>query len=518
MNAPGAPVEIELKLAIDPDRAAALRAHPAIVALARGTPRIDRTVTVYHDTADRRLWRAGIAVRVRRIRRTHVMTVKGPPEADATSGIVARPEIEWPVPGDAVDTMRLATTPWRATIVKALRHGPIEPAFATRFSRESRPITFPDGTTATLALDRGTIEAGPRRAPISEVELELVRGERAKLLDLAVLLAMDLDLLIEPRSKAERGFALADGTRDAPSRARDPDHREDASAGDAIAATIAECLRQVERNAVGLREDVHRDPEWIHQLRIGVRRLRSALALGEDIVDAPLLDALRSDTRWVLDALGPARDLDVFTGETLPAALADFERTAASATPGAVAVRALARRAVARRRSADADARACVASGRFTRFVLTASRATAATHATSASAESAMRFAVRVLDRRASRLARAGAKLAVAGTDERHAVRIAAKKLRYAAEFFAAWFPRKRTRAYRDALALLQQVLGEWNDAAVAPRIAASIAGPTAPAAVAVDAWAAGRAGDAARRLDAAWARFAVAKPFWTRA
>lgn len=518
MNAPGAPVEIELKLAIDPDRAAALCAHPAIVALTRGAPRIDRTVTVYHDTKDRRLWRVGIAVRVRRIRRTHVMTVKGPAERDATSGIVARPEIEWPVPGDAVDTLRLATTPWRSTFTRALRHGPIGPVFATRFSRESRPITFPDGTTATLALDRGTIEAGARRAPISEVELELVRGDRAKLLDLAVLLAMELDLQIEPRSKAERGFALADGARAAPSRARDPDHGNDATAGEAIAATIVECLRQVERNAVGLREDARGDPEWVHQLRIGVRRLRSALALGEGIVDASLLDALRTDTRWVLDALGPARDLDVFTGETLPAALADFERTAASATPGAVAVRALARRAAARRRSADADARSCVASGRFTRFVLTASRAAAAAHATSASSESALRFAVRVLGRRATRLARAGAKLAVAGTDERHALRIASKKLRYAAGFFAAWFPKKRTRAYRDALAHLQQALGEWNDAAVAPRIAASIAGPTAPAAVAIEAWAAGRARDAARRLDAAWMRFAAAKPFWTRA
>ncbi len=126
-------------------------------------------------------------------------------------------------------------------------------------------------------------------------------------------------------------------------------------------------------------------------------------------------------------------------------------------------------------------------------------------------------FAARVLGRRARRLAKAGAGLARAGADERHEVRIAAKKLRYAAEFFAALFPRKRARSYRDALAGLQQALGEWNDAAVAPRIAAAIAGPAAPSAVAIEAWSAARTGDVAARLDEAWAAFAGARPFWTR-
>ncbi|MCE7878003.1 MAG: CHAD domain-containing protein, partial [Betaproteobacteria bacterium PRO3] len=121
------------------------------------------------------------------------------------------------------------------------------------------------------------------------------------------------------------------------------------------------------------------------------------------------------------------------------------------------------------------------------------------------------------LARRHRRLLRAGEGLAACTPEERHAFRIAAKKLRYATEFFAALFPRKRTRVYRDALAGLQQVLGEWNDAAVAPRIAATIAGPAAVATVAIEAWAAGRASDAARRLDDAWAHFVAAKPFWSR-
>ncbi|MCE7877379.1 MAG: CYTH domain-containing protein, partial [Betaproteobacteria bacterium PRO3] len=155
MDAAGAPVEIELKLAIAPERVAALRAHPALRDVVRGACRSDRLVAVYHDTPDRRLLNAGVALRVRRLGASFVMTVKGPPAEDAASGIVSRPEVEWPVAGDAIDTMRLATTPWRAVFAKALRRGPLAPVFTTRFTRTSWPLSFPDGTTATFALDRG---------------------------------------------------------------------------------------------------------------------------------------------------------------------------------------------------------------------------------------------------------------------------------------------------------------------------------------------------------------------------
>lgn len=518
MDTTGAPIEVELKLAVDPARAASLRTHPALRAAVRGRRRSDRIVATYHDTPDRRLWRAGVALRVRRIGHRHILTVKGPPEGSAASGIVSRPEFEWPAQGDSIDAMRLATTPWRSLFAKALRGGELGPVFVTRFERQSWPLRFADGTSAIFALDRGTIEAGSRSAPISEIEIELEHGDAGRLLELAVTLARDVPLLPEPRSKAERGFVLASGARDQPSRALDIVHAKGSSAGAALAATIAECLRQVERNAVGLREASARDPEWIHQLRIGVRKLRSCLALCTDMVDDAALETLRRDTRWVLDALGTARDLDVFAGETLPAALADLARSGSSSAPVTPALRELGRKAATRRHAADAAALACVTSGRFTRFLLEANRAAGSLADTDAAREPATRFAARVLERRAIRLTAAGGALARAGVDERHAVRIAAKKQRYATECFASLFPRRRTRVYREALAGLQQVLGEWNDAAVAPRVVAAIAGPASLATVAIEAWSAGRAASTARHLDSAWSTFAEAKPFWTRA
>ena len=524
---PGSPVvqvEIELKLAIPPSAVRALRAHPAVRELARGRARTSRVVTTYHDTPDRRLARAGLALRVRRDGKRWSMSVKS--EASGPGAAIAvRRELEWPLRGPAIDRLRLASTPWwRPTFEKALRKGTLAPAFSTSVARTTQALAFPDGTEATLAVDLGRIVApdrgrGARGMRIAEVELELSRGDRRRPLELATRLAADLPLLVEPRSKAERGYALADAVDPSPSRARDVEFADDATAHEAIASVIGECLRQIAHNAVGLREAGPQDPEWVHQLRIGVRRLRSTFAFADGLVDVVAVEALRHETRWVLDALGTARDLDVFVGETLPAAARDLAQSGRDDGAASAALEGLARRAATRRRAARAAALECVGSARFTRFELAAEtfahdvRTAAPAGTGSLRDDHAQRFATRLVAKRARRLDKAAARLAHAGADERHRVRIAAKKLRYATEFFASLFPRKRARSYRKALAELQQVLGEFNDAAVAPRVASAIAGPAAAATATIESWSAARASASARRLDAAWAAFASTPP-----
>jgi CHAD domain-containing protein len=75
-------------------------------------------------------------------------------------------------------------------------------------------------------------------------------------------------------------------------------------------------------------------------------------------------------------------------------------------------------------------------------------------------------FAARVLQKRHRQLRKRGKHIATLSPPERHAVRIAAKKLRYAAEFFLSLYPRKQTHEYIAALSGLQDVLGALNDAA----------------------------------------------------
>jgi len=524
-----APLEIELKLSIDPAAVASLRAHPALRAVAGGRARTARIVSTYFDTPDQRLRREGVALRLRRAGRRWLMTVKGAPLPDAASGVVSRPEFEWPVAGPAIDTMRLATTPWRALFTKALRKGGFAPAFSTDFTRTTLPLAFPGGTTATLAIDLGRLDAPARErraatwAGIAEIEIELREGDPLRLLDLASSLAADLPLATEPRSKAERGYALGDGTADAPSRAMEIVHARGSLAPAAVAAVVAECVRQVDRNAIGFRVGALRDPEWIHQMRIAVRRLRSCIGLADGVLAPDAIERLRHETRWVLDSLGPARDLDVFALETLPAVEADLVRSAGDGSATAAALRSLVRRTAARRRAAHAAAVECVTSPRFTRFVLATCGASRPAPTPKdgapgvAGAEDARRYAARLIEKRARRLGKAARHLANGGIEERHAIRIAAKKLRYATEFFATLFPSKRARVYRKALAVLQDELGAFNDAAVAPRVAATLAGPAAATTVAIEAWSAGRAGASGKSLEAAWSAFEATAPFWKR-
>lgn len=189
MSDASAPVEIELKLAIDPAATAALRGHPAIRAIARARPRTAEVVSTYYDTPDCRLQRAGVALRLRRDGRRWLMTVKGAPLPDGATGVVVRPEFEWPLARPQIDAMRLATTPWRAVFAKAMRKGGLAPGFATTFRRTSVPLAFPDGTTATLAIDLGRLDAPAREgrpatwAGIAEIELELGHGDAARLVD-----------------------------------------------------------------------------------------------------------------------------------------------------------------------------------------------------------------------------------------------------------------------------------------------------------------------------------------------
>ena len=109
-----------------------------------------------------------------------------------------------------------------------------------------------------------------------------------------------------------------------------------------------------------------------------------------------------------------------------------------------------------------------------------------------------------------------GTNIAHAAPEARHAARLAAKKLRYATEFFASLYSHKRARRYRKALAVLQEELGIWNDAAVAAGLAAGLAGPDSPAAAAFTGWAAARGATRTEELAKAWADYAAARPFWS--
>jgi inorganic triphosphatase YgiF len=514
--------EIELKLALDRAavrRAADLARHPAVMAVRRGRARTSRVTSTYFDTPDFALEHAGIALRVRRDGARWLQTVKGPPLASEGGALHAHDEHEWPLARPSLDPARFAQTPWHRVFSKVQKQGKLSPLFATDIVRRTLALEFAEGTTATLAIDVGAIRTKRppgRRASIAEIEIEIADGNPEPAYRLALALLDDWPLSIATATKASRGYALVRGDPEggkAPIRAEAVEFAPDAPADEALRAVAQGCLRHIGANATGLVTSA--DPEWVHQMRIGTRRLRSCLALLESIYGKSRVAPLVKEVRWLAAILGEARDWDVLAEETL------------SPLAGALAQDPVARKDLARlrrsigghRSAARKAARDAVRSARFQRMMLSigafcAERGDPQAHPI----ESAQKFAARLLTHRHARLLDRGAALESGTPEERHAVRIAAKKLRYAAEFFSPPDPRKRNRAYLKALSRLQDALGHAQDAQTAIRLAAGLARKSDDATVgAVRGWAAAQTAAQKPEIARSWERFLAAKPFWAR-
>ena len=524
--------ETELKLRIEASAARQVAQHPLVAALKEGRARTTMLHSVYFDTSDLRLANAGVAVRLRRAGRDWLQTVKGATTSQSGGGLAQRIEIESRLPRSrdrpALDQAKLADTPFGSIIAKTTRHSPLVPAFVTRFERTAVPLRLDDRTTATLCVDVGSIHAGERatlegaKAPIAEVEIELGDGDPVQLFDLALALAEDVSFTVETRSKASRGFDLV-----AP-RLRHPVPSEaiafprEATAAQAMAAVLRTCVRQIEANADGVCSSD--DPEWIHQMRVGVRRTRCALGLLRGVLPADELEPTGHSLRWLAERLGAIRDLDVFESQTLAAlgsaTTHEHDGDAALAT----SIRELRERTRHEAQEARLAARDAVASPRFVKLLLELGRLAASLHLRTTEgspqgavlAQPASTFAVERLARRYRKTRRAARRFDESAAS-RHALRVQAKKLRYAAEFFAPLFEDKPVRKFVKALAGLQRALGAANDASVAAQLAARLS-PDGKSAALVAGWTtAQREGDPKQRTRA-WRDVADAKRFWNDA
>ena len=476
--------EVELKLTASAEVLPAVRAHPAVAAVARGRMKTTRMVSTYYDTPDRALAAAGVALRLRRAGSRWLQTVKG--DGDAVAGLHRRAEFEWPLAAPRLDPEKLARTPWHKLFAR--NRGAYRRIFATEVRRSEQPLAFADGTRATLCVDVGEIRAGRRRAPISEIEVELDAGDPSRLFELASALALDLPLRVSHASKAERGFALA---------------------------TIAgDCIAQIEINAAGLLATTN--SEFLHQLRVGWRRLRSLLKFAALLASVERVDPIEHELRELGSVLGPARDCDVFALETLPKLAAEFH--------GDRDIARLRLRAAARRRRLSRLARDAIETPRFQQLLLAlgAFFTLLARPAADASGPTLARDWIRpILDKRHRKLRKRAKHVHRVAAAERHRARVAAKKLRYAAEFFAPLFPGKRADEYVTAISKLQSALGRLNDLEVATKLTDELApreGADPGAAHAggvVRGWLAASVAPDLKRLRDAQRAFRKCTPFW---
>ena len=291
---------------------------------------------------------------------------------------------------------------------------------------------------------------------------------------------------------------------------------DDASAGAVLAVILRHCLAQFDANILPVLRD--RDIEGVHQMRVALRRLRSAFGLFEPLLQDSALQALLDDLRWLGAPLGRKRDLDVFISETLNPlrSQADPPKRLQHLATILEDHRAAAQVALDSVLNAPRLAALRLQLARFVAAV-EALDAAAIADAESAAAPAA-RFAGALLRKRRNKVKALGSRHDELDVPALHDLRIRAKKLRYAAEFFRPLYGhRKSARRFIAALAHLQDCLGMLNDADVGARLVRDLLPPADqdPAAAAIAAWFAGRQQLQLAQLGEAWDSFAAIKPFW---
>ena len=453
------------------------------MAMARVSAQEGLTST-YYDTPDSALKQRGLTLRVRDQGGDFLQTVK---QGDLGAGdLLSRGEWEDRVAKGRPDPDAAQSGPRLPEGAAA----DLRQFFVTEVTRTIFAIEPLPGTEIEAAVDEGEIRAADedRAEPISEVELELKDGDAAALYDLAAQLVEVAPLRIETRSKSERGYRLVEGGDAAPPAVHaeplglDPEMTVEA----ALQKIGRGCLAQLLRNEPAV---LSGQPEGVHQMRVAVRRLRSAISSLKRFLPQEDVHWVTEELRWLSGTLGPARNLDVFATELVPPA-----RTGLPDEPGWDDLAA----ALDRLRVAAYDQISqAILSQRYTASMLrllrwfegSGWRRRSASDELDAMTSPIGAITPGVLDRRRRKVRQRGKGFGSLAPRERHKLRIAVKKLRYTIELFGGLFDKDGLERFVGRLKRLQSDLGYANDVRVAHEFVTELLAQIDPRSPAAHAW-----------------------------
>jgi inorganic triphosphatase YgiF len=511
-----APKELEIKLTLPAADLPRLQKLP-LVRAAKASVKHKSQVSVYFDTDKHKLRKHGLTLRVRRTDNRHIQTIKATHDAH----IFARDEWEAET-ADGQPDLALAADTALAPLIDGKLHRQLKPMFETRVRRSIYPLARNGGAIA-MAVDQGTIETGERSGALCEVELELERGSEADLFEVARELARALPAQLSLRSKSERGYELLSGGELAAVKFEGVSLAAGTRTRDTFGLIGRACLRQITANESAL---LNGDAEGVHQMRVGLRRLRAAISLFGAILDDGETAAIKRELKWLTGELAPARELEVLIKRVVAPVKKRRSREQG--------VSSLSRQFAERRASALDRAREAINSARFRLFALDVAawleigqwRSPQDDLVLDSGDRPIEMFAAEQLERRFRKLRKKRKAFAKLDPLQKHKLRIQAKKLRYAADFFADLFAGKpaarRKRKFLDALERIQDAFGDLNDITVDQKMIRSTRKRTRQAAQ-NGAFAAGlltgredaRLDSAMAKATAAYAGFAKAKAFW---
>lgn len=518
-------IEIELKIELNAATEAALSVHPALTGLRVRPRQTEDLVSTYFDTREQALAKAGIALRLRKVGGSFVQTVKVKgPEAETALGLFSHIEVEIPAPDGRLVLDGPDEQGAFAAIAKASGNAELMPLFETRVSRIIEHLTAPCGGLVELAIDRGEIVAGDHRAAILEAEIELMSGDVTAVFDVARILFRAGPLRFSTANKAARGYQLAaTGTADHPVAPRNAGNlRYDANTPIEMVArdVLRDCLSQISLNMVVVAQsDTSEGP---HQLRVGLRRLRTALDLLGPSLGGTAIQSLSDKARDFGYIVGSLRDIDVLIDDVMGP-----ETESSLDAPARTAVLLVLNE---QRRAIRENVRAALAGPEVVDFVLDLMHLIEAQgwlepsdySQTTRLAAPIAAVAPRLMGKHAQKVRKKSRRLRYLNDEALHELRKKLKKLRYATEIFGPIYRNKKVPAYHSSLKALQDTFGSLNDVAMANEY---LTGPKAldlddPDAQRAVGWVLGRL--AAKVVNERpqffeqWERFTQTKQFWT--
>ncbi len=474
--------------------ATAIAANPALDAAA--SPLRGRNLTeTWYDTPSLTLLRNGLALSITRARRGHTQTLC----QGGTSITAAIPE--------AIPAATAFGPGWDEALAELLQDEPLTPAFSTqikRLTRRAGPVE--------LHFETGFIQTSSEKLPIRELEL---RGPAADCYALALTLAEQHGLTLQPTALAQRGIWACGATRPSAVKAG-PGLSGPICLDDAVVALTQSCLTQFTANWPVFAQGT--EVEAVHQMRVAMRRLRSVLGLFNRSFPAPEFAAFRDTAKNIANLMGEARNWDVFTALLHSGPLQAFPHE-----PGFAAM--LTQCADHRAEGYEA-VRNLLASPTTTIFLLRSENFLArhgwrnglAVEALADLTAPAQNFAAVNLARLHRKVRKTGRHLMRTSAHERHLTRIELKKLRYASDLFGGLFEgRHKIRKHNRAAAALQEELGLLNDLATAEALLARLDGTTPDKARAIGivlGWCAHAASADGKQLGKRWKNFTETKPF----
>ncbi len=451
-----------LRLELDPAELPRLQGLKQVKDVSVGRA-VSRTLSsTYYDTPDRQLGGSGVIYEVRTRGRGYQQSVR----ADGVrleDGTVHR-EWENPLPSPDPDPMAIADLDLRQ-LATPLPGTALEPAITITVKHTTRRLALPGGAEATLTIDAADIAAAGRKQKAVELQLAC-EEENPPLYDVALALAEEVPLRVATAGIEQKAFEILTGSEPSWRKAIRLELSADASVESVLCRILEHCLDHLKDNERCTLASDH--PEGVHQMRVAMRRMRSALRIFRPVLPPEQYARVGDEVKWLTKSLADTRDLDVFMDEIVGPVAAAF--------PEEPAFTVMMARLAADRDAARAEARQAVGSPRYTRFLLEtgAWMARQEWRNQPVNESSVLLFQPitaltdQLIAKRFKKVRKDGKRFAEMTVEQKHQLRIDVKRLRYAIDFFSSLYNPKRVKAFIGHLQKLQDGLGYMNDLAVA--------------------------------------------------